>query len=604
LLETITSVQFKNYKALRNFSIKLTQRNILVGPNNFGKSTIIGAFRVLAEGLRKARSKSPEFIFFDGSRQRGYRIPEESIAISTENVHTNYEDVDSSVTFRISNGNQLHLIFPNEGGCLLIPETERSLIASPKSFKEAFPITIAVVPVLGPLEHDEPRVESATVLRNLHTTRASRHFRNYWRYFPDGFERFTELITQTWPEMSLAAPVDNGEAIHMFCSEDRIPRELFWSGFGFQVWCQLLTHLDRGRNESIIVVDEPEIYLHADLQRQLLEILFPLGPSIIMATHSSEIIGAADARDVVIIDKKTRKAQRLATDETVQQALDSIGSLHIVALTRIARHRRVLFVEGNEYPLLLKFAKTAGLLNLASSKDLPAVPSDGFSNWTRVRDAIWIIHKILNSPFKVASVLDRDYRSKEEIEAIKTALESKIDLSIILDRKEIENYLLVPSAIARAIKTSFRKHKTTANDQHSCDVSDVENALMTITDSLRRNIQAQYSARRGEYLNGIGDKRDLATIYQETADWFELEWATLEGRIRVVPGKDVLSSLREWAQERYATTLTTDLILSKMVGSDLARDLRETLEQLDLFRLSRPSLEVEDRSSTEDGLKS
>jgi predicted ATPase len=70
--ETITSIEFKEYKALGNFSLRLNNRNVLVGPNNCGKSTIIGAFRVLAEALRTARSKSPERIPLGDSVVRGY----------------------------------------------------------------------------------------------------------------------------------------------------------------------------------------------------------------------------------------------------------------------------------------------------------------------------------------------------------------------------------------------------------------------------------------------------------------------------------------------------------------------------------------------------
>ena len=584
--EAITSIEFKQYKALGNFSVRLGPRNVLVGPNNCGKSTIIGALRVLAEGLRTARSKSPERVVLGESIKHGYRIPKESIAISTENVHTDYKDIDSSVSFRLSNGNQLHLVFPENGGCLLIPDAQRSTVRSPTAFKAAFPITITVVPVLGPLEHDEPPVEPATVQRNLHTTRASRHFRNYWRYRPDEFQRFADLVEQTWPNIKVTKPVDDGEAIHMFCSEERIDRELFWSGFGFQVWCQLLTHLDRGRDSSIIVVDEPEIYLHPDLQRQLLEFMFSLGPTIVIATHSAEMIGAADPRDIVVIDKKARSGKRLASEETVQHVLDLIGSVHNVTLTRIAKHRRVLFVEGKDYPLLLKLARVAGHSELASASDLPAVPSEGFSNWTKIRDTAWGMKKILDGPFQVASILDRDYRSDEEVAAIQSELMSYIDLAIILGRKEIENYLLVPSVLSRAINAEAQKKHKPQKPQ-TCNDEDISLQLAEITGPLVNEIRAQYAANRSEYLSKSGDRRAPATLIKEADDWFSKEWETLEGRIRICPGKQVLSRLREWAQHKFGVTLTTTTITSKMTKTDLARDLKQALNSLDGFRLSR-----------------
>ena len=383
--------------------------------------------------------------------------------------------------------------------------------------------------------------------------------------------------------MSIEAPTDDGDVIHMFCNEERIPRELFWSGFGFQIWCQLLTHLVRGQEASIIVVDEPEIYLHPDLQRQLLDILFSLGPAIVMATHSAEMIGAADPRDIVLIDKKARSGKRLASDDLVQGVLDLIGSIHNITLTRIARHRRVLFVEGKDYPLLLKFAKVAAYVGLATGADLPSVSSDGFSNWTKVRDTAWGIKKILGGPFRMASMLDRDFRSDEEIESVRSALESEIDLAIFLSRKEIENYLLVPAALCAAINGDVRR-RPGSSSVGMCDEQEVSAELMNITEPLTSEIRAQYSASRSDYLGGIGDKRATATLIMEAGDWFDPQWLTIEGRIRICPGKEVLARLREWAQTKYGVTVSTSSITSKMSRFDVAPDLIEVLEQIEKFR--------------------
>src|SRR5437764_13776966 len=98
--------------------------------------------------------------------------------------------------------------------------------------------------------------------------------------------------------------------LFMFCPEERILREIFWSGFGLQVWCQMLTHLIQSRESSLFLIDEPDIYLHSDLQRQLLTLLRNLGPDILIATHSTEIINEAEADDIVRINKRRTNARR------------------------------------------------------------------------------------------------------------------------------------------------------------------------------------------------------------------------------------------------------------------------------------------------------
>jgi len=168
--------------------------NILVGPNNSGKSTILSAFRVLAAGLRRARAKNPEYIEGPKGYCHGYSLSGESLPISIENVHTDLNEIDTSVLFRLSNGNNLRLFFPRDGGVLLIPEPAGRMGKSTSGFKQAYPISIGVVPVLGPVEHEESLLQDETIRKNLATHRASGHFRNYWWLYPDGFDEFADLL--------------------------------------------------------------------------------------------------------------------------------------------------------------------------------------------------------------------------------------------------------------------------------------------------------------------------------------------------------------------------------------------------------------------------
>ena len=113
----------------------------------------------------------------------------------------------------------------------------------------------------------------------------------------------------------------------------RLTRELYWSGFGFQIWCQLLTHLSRSHDSSLVVIGEPEVYLHPDVRRQLIGILRDLGPDVLFATHSTEIMAEADPSDIVLVDKHKTTAERLRNVVGVQRAMDAVGSVQNITLT-------------------------------------------------------------------------------------------------------------------------------------------------------------------------------------------------------------------------------------------------------------------------------
>ena len=181
-LMSITSVRFKKFKALRDYSIALQRMNVLVGPNNSGKSTVLSAFRVLEQALRRARSRKASPVrTHSGTMSMGHNIPESTIPISLENVHSDYGESDSIIEVRYSRGNTICLLFPADGGVTMYWETTTKTPTTPNAFRKAFPDVVQTIPVLGPVEQHEPIVADDTVRRAAGTPRASRHFRNYWR---------------------------------------------------------------------------------------------------------------------------------------------------------------------------------------------------------------------------------------------------------------------------------------------------------------------------------------------------------------------------------------------------------------------------------------
>jgi predicted ATP-dependent endonuclease of OLD family len=560
--------------------------NILVGPNNSGKSTLISAFRALEVALRRAQVKNPEVVEGPKEPILGYRIPSESLPISIENVHTDYEEADTSVRFRLSNGNKLQLYFPKDGGCILIAEPIKKLVKTASAFREAYPIHIVVVPVLGPVEHNENVVERETVLRNLGTHRASRNFRNFWHHFPEGFDEFADLIASSWPTMTIELPEFNfaSRELTMYCREERITRELYWAGSGFQVWCQLLTQLRRARDASLVVVDEPEVYLHPDIQRQLLSMLRAATCDTLLATHSTEIISEADPSEIVVVEKKRRSARRLRDIEGVQDVLELIGSVQNIALTRLAKHRKVLFMEGvTDFALLRKFARRIGLTELASGADLTSVESGGFSSWEKIISMDWGIEKALGQSLNLAVVYDRDYCSEEEINHILERLRPHVLFAHVHERKELENYLLIPLALQRALQTAVND-RARRDGREAEEPEQIERVLERITAAQKTAVQSQYLAKRSNFFRRSGV--DDVTTTADTLKWFDTIWGSLDGRLKIVPGKHTLRLLREELQQRYSISLTDHAIIAALRTDEMAHDLSRLLRNLDEFRLN------------------
>lgn len=199
-MQHITSIRYINYKSFKEFSLTLNQFNILVGPNNAGKSTVIGSLKILTEGLRKARARKPSLITCPkGNQIFGYQIDLEQVPIATENVFHNYQDdTPAVIRFRLSDGAHIQIFFPNLGECYMNYESDKNIVRSPTDFKKLVDLEIGYVPILGPVDHTEILYQQEAARQALLSYTASRNFRNIWHHYPDDFKEFRTLVLQTW----------------------------------------------------------------------------------------------------------------------------------------------------------------------------------------------------------------------------------------------------------------------------------------------------------------------------------------------------------------------------------------------------------------------
>lgn len=584
--QRFTSVRFSHFKAFEQYTISLHRFNVLVGPNNCGKSTILSAFRILAEGMRKASARKPTLVIGPRGETWGYSVELAGVPIATENVFFNYDDSrPASVAFRISNGNQLHLFFSRRDSCALICEAKDTVIQSPSQFRRHFNVSVSFVPILGPVEHNETLYQQEAARLALLTHRASRNFRNIWYHYPEQFDEFRALVRTTWPGMDIESPrVDYSYStprLYMFCPEERIPREIFWAGFGFQVWCQMLTYIIRGRNASLLLIDEPDIYLHSDLQRQLLGLLKSLGPDIVIATHSTEIVSEAEPDDILIVNKRARSARRITNPGQLQYVFRSLGSNLNPVLTQLGKTRRALFVEGKDFQVLSRFARRMGMEAVANRADFAVIPIEGF-NPSRVVDMLKGTEATLGTKLLSAAILDRDYRAEQQCQEIAGELRKSCALVRIHKRKELENFLLCETAIARAIERRVSDHNK-RSEKKLVFKGDVGNLLQELSEPFRHKVEARYLEQRRSFERQ--GKRNLAdeTITERLMAEYDSAWADMSQRLILVPGKEMLSSINTYLQANVGVSITATAIIDAFGVDEIDPEMTLSLKDIDSF---------------------
>jgi len=584
-------VEFYHFKAFSKFRIDLKEFNILVGPNNAGKSTIITAFRILSGAIRKANAKRTELVMGPNGAVRGHKVDLASISIAEENIYFNYDDSEPAyIKFELSNENSLILFFPENGSCNLIMETATGkAIETPTVFRSNFDCQIGFVPILGPVEHREPLYDKEAARLALFNYRAARNFRNIWYHYPERFGEFREILRQTWPGMDVEPPeverVDGRTYLFMYCPERRVPREILWAGFGFQVWCQMLTHLIQSSEASIFLIDEPDIYLHSELQRQLLELLRNLGPDILVATHSTEIVTEANFDEIVIVDKEKRRSRRIQNPSNVENVFILLGSNINPILTQLAKTRRALFVEGKDFQIIGRFARKLKRNRIGNRSDFSVIPIEGF-NPEKMKNLKAGMEATLGSAIVAAIILDRDYRSSEECEKIVKECQGAVDYARIHSRKEIENFLLVPAAIDRAAakRISGRPDRRGAR---ALQMPWAITCLEEFAQGKKAYVFSQFLSEARSFGRASSPGKHETEISEVLLKVLEADWENPETRWSLIPGKEALSFINENLQKQFGVSVTPAAIVDAMMTSEIPSEMTDLIRMLEEFSAHR-----------------
>jgi hypothetical protein len=213
--------------------------------------------------------------------------------------------------------------------------------------------------------------------------------------------------------------------------------------------------------------------------------------------------------------------------------------------------------------------------------DFAVVPTEGF-NPARAKTFTEGVEATLACRISVALIFDRDYRSDSEVTAELSELKTFCDYAHIHSKKELENFLLVPAALNRAITQRIAEQNERTGGATSFSEG-MQTLLLRITDALKHDVQAQYLKRQQPFARSLNRSLDDSTVTSQILAAFDDKWADLNARLAMVSGKEVLSRLNAHLQKTCGVAVTPNLIIEAMNESDIASEMKAMIASLDQF---------------------
>ena len=468
----IVNVSIKNYKSLKNITLdNLGNLTILIGANSSGKTNFLEALELFFKEFDSAVSRTigpvSDYLWFDRNSREPISISI-TISISKSAFKKMFPEPLSklfspqkenliAITRQISGNassaswNTIEVTVNNtqliKEGKLAIEESKVSELSTKKqpsispdkllglilqnlskNLKGIFKIIYAARNYSGSPSKVGDRISfcQPSIISELTTLGQSLQREQEIRW-----NRIERTLKKASPTIEDIRVLSGQVTIRERGSDMRVPIQLV--GGGHQEILGLLHQLAEG---EIFGLEEPEIHLHPQLARQLLETLKEISKKtqLFISTHSTVFIDHSDLNSVWIV----RKEGKETTFTRIKSAEDLKGVLYELGIkpSDIFFSNGIIFVEGpSERAVLPKLASKIGIDFRAL--ELSIIPIYGKSSG-RYHLKVWTeAAKNANIPFFM--ILDKDAEKEAKSLISKKLLKLNENL-FILKEGSIEDY--------------------------------------------------------------------------------------------------------------------------------------------------------------------
>lgn len=576
----LLSLEIQNFRCFKNYTVPFRANTVIVGQNNAGKSTLVEALRLI--WLAQSRYRTLNYVgppdWLDGvaAGSAGFKPSVERFDLQPEGLFNQYADPPARIAARFRNGTGLDVwIGPGLDLFAVARRSKNRPVYSRSEANQTYIPDMAVLPPLS-LPLDRERVlNEQTTKQALGSYLASSHFRNeILRYKDDYYSDFKRLAERTWPGLQIRDFHEGGNAdeptLSLTVRDGSFVAELAWMGSGLKMWLQIMWFLASVQSRKIIVLDEPDIYMHPDLQRKLVHLTGSLKGQTILTTHSVELLSEVDPEDVLVIDKHRTRAQFASGVSAVQEALDRMGSGQSVQLMRLWTARRFLVVEGKDVPLLSKFQAVLFPDTSPPFGTIPSLPVGGWGGWQRALGAASALKNSAGESIAVYCIFDRDYQTNQVVaERQKEANARGINLHV-WKRKELENYFLIPEAILRVINDGI------SADQELATLQEIQSRMDSFADEMK---DATFDAI-AEYFQLADKGAGAAAANRRARARVDEAWANPSGKLTLVSGKGLLSRMSQWSQGSRGVSISLGAIARSIQPGEVDNEVVDVVRAI------------------------
>jgi predicted ATPase len=563
----LEQVRIVNFRGFEDHTLTFQPTTIIVGRNNAGKSTIVEALRLISLAVSYANSKSymPRTWTISRYARTAKRLAPTllNLEINTDSVFYRYGSAPSIISAYFKSGPQVEIrVYPDE--------IRASFHASGRLPR------VSILPQVAPFAKEE-RVPNAEYVRGaLSSVLAPLHFRNQVHLLREYFPTFKKSAEESWPGLRVYRPetlrksiVETG--LSMMVTDGDFTAEIAWMGHGLQMWLQTMWFLARARDHETVILDEPDVYMHADLQRRLVRFVRAKHRQVVIATHSSEIMAEVKPENILVIDR-TRPSSKFASSlPAVQKVLTGVGSIHNLQLSRLWNSRRFLMVEGDDIGILKHFQNILFPNSKIPIDTIPSRSIGGWGGWPYAVGSEMFLENAAGEGIVTYCILDSDYHTMEEItERMQDAITRNISLHI-WRKKELENYLLVPKTIYRFIGQRVAKNK------NSVSLASVSKALEKIAaDLLDDTVDAVATC-----IQARDRKIVVASANKRARELVAARWNDLTERLGIVGGKKALARVAEWSQKNFGVSIGAAQLAGNFSSDEIDPEIKSVLLALE-----------------------